>query len=1051
MAFMFADIRGYSSYTAAHGADAAATLAGRFLTVAGETVQAHRGSIRGTWGDEILAEFTSARDAVRAAVELQQRCVGEAVAEPEAPLTVGMGLDVGEISESEDAQSSGALNVAARLCSRAHSGEVLATRELVHLAGIVTGIVYEDAGSARLKGVTGRTAIVRLRSATASPQQESAFKRLLAGTPARRRVRRRRQLVAAAVGLALIAGTGTWWLARTRVDQPLTIPPDAIGVVNPESGALDDVVALPPGHRASAVVVGTEAAWLVDSAAGSVSRVDRDSHQVTQTIPVGTNPIAASELDGFLWVVNEGDGTVTRINERTNTTVDTQAVGKQPVAIAAGFGSLWIANRADNTVIRIDPAGRSASITIGVGDAPTGISAGTGAVWVTNEVDNTVSAIDPNHNTASPPTFVGAGPSAILALDSGVYVANHLEKTVSRIDPATRRETARIPVGDMPTSLSAVGGSVWVTNAADATLTRIDPDLSRGTATLATGGPPATGAADAEQLWVATGPSRSSTHRGGTLTVAAAEDWMDSLDPALSYQLWTWPALRMVYDGLVTYNISDGPAGQELVPDLAVSLPQPTDEGRTYSFTLRQGIRYSDGTLLRPGDVRRGLERLFIANEGNPLTGTPGGNRSYYLNIVGADACVAQPSTCSLADGITADDSSNTVRFHLLAPDPDFLHKLALPFATVVPAGAPMTDFGHSPYPGTGPYRIKAFSDPSGFGSADTANSKWTQQSLTLDRNPRFQIWSQAAQPDGYPDVIQYQPMSASDIYEALDTGRADLTQLNMLAPTSPNRIAQLKAEAPDRFHAGSVPYTAYVYMNSLRPPFDNLRARQALSYALDRKKLFGGDKVTCQLMPAGIPGYHPNCPYTIAPNPEEEWVGPDLDRARALAAASGTMAEPIRIAVWDIWADAGEHIANTLRSIGFTHVTVDALPNDALAAAETDPRSTVSVGMSGMAADFPTASSYYAWLFTCANPNPQAGRFCDHGIEALGKDASAMQLKDPARAEVLWQKVYDELAVQAPIIPFYEGAEEYLVSARANQNFVAGHMGPFLDQMWVK
>ena len=274
MAFMFADIRGYSSYTAAHGADAAATLAGRLLTVAGETMEAHRGSIRGTWGDEILAEFPSARDAVRAAVELQQRCIAVALAKPEAPLTVGIGLDVGEISESEDAQSSGALNVAARLCSRAHSGEVLATRELVHLAGIVPEVVFVDAGSARLKGVSGRTAVVRLRSTAAPPDQQAAFKSLLAKSPARKRLRRRRQLVAAAVALALIAGGGTWWLARMRVDQPLTIPPDAIGVVNPDSGTLDDVVTLPPGHRSSAIVVSAAATWLVDSAAGTVSRVD---------------------------------------------------------------------------------------------------------------------------------------------------------------------------------------------------------------------------------------------------------------------------------------------------------------------------------------------------------------------------------------------------------------------------------------------------------------------------------------------------------------------------------------------------------------------------------------------------------------------------------------------------------------------------------------------------------------------------------------------------------------------------------------------------------
>ena len=121
-------------------------MAGRFIALATDTVGSFGGSVTGTWGDEVLAEFDSPRDAVRAAVALQSRCVASTVADTEAPLIVGMGLDVGEASAQEEAGSTLALNVAARLCARAAPGEVLTTVELVHLAGAVPDVVFEERG-----------------------------------------------------------------------------------------------------------------------------------------------------------------------------------------------------------------------------------------------------------------------------------------------------------------------------------------------------------------------------------------------------------------------------------------------------------------------------------------------------------------------------------------------------------------------------------------------------------------------------------------------------------------------------------------------------------------------------------------------------------------------------------------------------------------------------------------------------------------------------------------------------------------------------------------
>ena len=113
-------------------------------------------------------------------------------------------------------------------------------------------------------------------------------------------------------------------------------------------------------------------------------------------------------------------------------------------------------------------------------------------------------------------------------------------------------------------------------------------------------------------------PSLAS-HRGGTLTVIAQlppdEGARPPTDPAVAYYPWAWQMLSMTNDGLVGYRRVGGLAGDQLVPDLAAALPVPADGGRTYTFRLRAGIRYSTGALVRPADFRRAIERVFMIDK----------------------------------------------------------------------------------------------------------------------------------------------------------------------------------------------------------------------------------------------------------------------------------------------------------------------------------------------------------------------------------------------------------------------------------------------------
>src|SRR5207253_2488058 len=137
-----------------------------------------------------------------------------------------------------------------------------------------------------------------------------------------------------------------------------------------------------------------------------------------------------------------------------------------------------------------------------------------------------------------------------------------------------------------------------------------------------------------------------------------------------------------------------------------------------YSFTLRKGIKYSTGALVKASDFVRTFERQFTV---------PGPVGSFYQGIVGGDACAKTPKTCDLSQGIVADDAAGTVTFHLTAADPDFTQKLAQPFGFVVPSSTPDKEVGPSnPLPATGPYMFDHY----------TPN-----QEILLVRNPYFKQW----------------------------------------------------------------------------------------------------------------------------------------------------------------------------------------------------------------------------------------------------------------------------------------------------------------------
>jgi WD40 repeat protein/class 3 adenylate cyclase len=162
LTFLIADVRGYTSFTQSHGDEAAARLAGAFAEIAREGVEAHGGKVIELRGDEALAVFASAPAALRAAVDLQLIFADEVELHPELPLRVGIGVDAGPAVPVEGGYRGGALNLAARLCSKAGPGEVFASEGVLRLAGTIGGLTVHPHGQFEMKGLSDLVHVSRV-------------------------------------------------------------------------------------------------------------------------------------------------------------------------------------------------------------------------------------------------------------------------------------------------------------------------------------------------------------------------------------------------------------------------------------------------------------------------------------------------------------------------------------------------------------------------------------------------------------------------------------------------------------------------------------------------------------------------------------------------------------------------------------------------------------------------------------------------------------------------------------------------------------------------
>jgi len=474
---------------------------------------------------------------------------------------------------------------------------------------------------------------------------------------------------------------------------------------------------------------------------------------------------------------------------------------------------------------------------------------------------------------------------------------------------------------------------------------------------------------------------------GGNIVVTYKDD-VATLDPAIGYDWQNWSMIKSLFDGLMDY----APGTTDLVPGLAESYTI-SDDGQTFVFKLRAGVKFHNGREMTADDVVYSLNRVT-----NPKTQSPGAG--FFGSIKGYDA-MADGTATSLS-GVTA-SGPLSVTIELSRPDATFLHVMALNFASIVPKEAVEAageDFGKQPV-GTGAFKL----------------GEWTiGQRLVFVKNPDY--W-RAGLP--YLDSITFEvgqePIVA---LLRLQNGEVDIPG-DGIPPAKFREVMNDPAQAARVVEGGQL-HTGYITMNTQMPPFDNVKVRQAMNMAINKARIIqvinGRAVPATQPLPPLMPGY--TAGYAGYPF--------DPDAAKALLAEAG-FPDGFDTELYVMNTDPNPRIAQAIQQdlagIG-VRAAIKSLAQASVIAAGGEVDQAPMIWSGGMAwiADFPDPSNFYGPILGCAGA-VQGGWnwswYCNKDLDA--KAAAADAVTDPAKVDQrlqMWSDIYMAIMKDAPWVPVF-------------------------------
>jgi ABC-type transport system substrate-binding protein len=474
--------------------------------------------------------------------------------------------------------------------------------------------------------------------------------------------------------------------------------------------------------------------------------------------------------------------------------------------------------------------------------------------------------------------------------------------------------------------------------------------------------------------------------QGGAAVITFNND-LTTLDPQVGYDWQNWSVIKSIFDGLMDYK----PGTTELEPDLAESFTV-SDDGLTYTFKLRDGLKFHNGRAVTSADVKYSLERAV-----NPKTQSPGGG--YFGMIAGYDD-VAGGKATELAGITTPDDK--TVVIKLTRPDATFLHLMAINFAYVVPkeevekAGA---DWGKQPV-GTGAFKFK----------------EWVPgQRIVLERNADY---FRKGVP--YLDQITFE-FGQDPTVAVLRLKRGEVDIVGDGIP--PAQFTEVTADpaTKDLIAVGDQLHTGYVTMNVTTKPFDNVKVRQAVNMALNKERIVRlinnrGVPAT-QALPPAMPGY----------NPDNKGYAYDPEGAKKLLAEAG-LPDGFETELYAMNVDPNPRIAQAIQqdlaAVGIKAEIKSLAQAEVISAGGSGKAPMIWSGGMAWIADFPDPANFYYGILGCAGAVEGGwnwSKYCNKELDAQAEKADAMVKADQQAARVTaWKGIFDSVLADAPWAPVF-------------------------------
>ena len=515
----------------------------------------------------------------------------------------------------------------------------------------------------------------------------------------------------------------------------------------------------------------------------------------------------------------------------------------------------------------------------------------------------------------------------------------------------------------------------------------------------------------------ASNPATTAASGGGTLTILTSQAAIN-LDPAKSWNLAN-TTLGLLYRRLTQWHIPADGSAPSVVPDLATTIGTPSEGGKTWTYTLKDGLKFSDGSPITSADVKYAIERTYTPE----LSGGIGYHKTL---LAGADGYKGPFDGAELASIETPD--AKTIVFHLTAPYGDWPWIVSTTSTAPVPAGkAPAGTFAQNPIT-SGPYKVDSYQ---------------AGGQLVLSRNPN---WDKATDTErgGLPDKIVFVQSQDRSVEAQKLMANAPADQNSFGADfVPPAQLAQVQADpnAKDRMvvsHAGAL---AYLAINMKSPKLADLKIRQALNYAVDRQSFIiasGGtiaaDPATTLITP-GIAGYQP---YDLYP----AGTSGDVAKAKDLLAQAGvTSLDLTLITNNDATSVAqAEALQQAYKRVGINLTLVPQDSDTWTANATGDDATKYDLSLSSWQPDYPSAAGNIQPLYDSSQiggQNYNISRYSSPTVDAM--IAQALASTDAATAQGIWGQADKAIMADAPVVPLIYTKNCFLHGSGVTNFYIGG------------